>query len=228
MGMKQKGVEEKVSTKHRERMSKMKESFSLGDLGLFGAVDIGKDACWWDYGQLKWYAMNNVKLMNNDPEAKLMMKFFNITSHQMNSTVGKNVNVDTKSCLFSSKIASGSVTKSILSSVDASHVEADNAIIINCTAKKIVAPKGSVIYNVIDSSDEGIVLSKEGEVLVSVTDEAGDCMLLRSNMDTCGGKAWKVKLDGNDMSFEAVHAKNMNADVVKIEAKRKILHSQAS
>ena len=30
--------------------------------GLFGAVDIGQGAYWWDYGQLKLYFANNVRV----------------------------------------------------------------------------------------------------------------------------------------------------------------------
>jgi hypothetical protein len=31
-------------------------------LGLFGAVDIGQGAYWWDYGQLKLYYNNNIRV----------------------------------------------------------------------------------------------------------------------------------------------------------------------
>merc|ERR1712154_17206 len=202
-------------------MNNMKYRFKLGNMGLFGAVDVGKDACWWDYGQLKKYALNNQKLLSNDPESLLMMKFFNITSRQMNSTV-KNVQMDQYSCIFSSKLSSCSITKSLLANVQASHVQASNSIIVNCTAKNIVAPNRCILYNVADDSQEGIILTKEGEVLVSVVDESGNTMLLRSNLDICGGKAWKTILDGNTLSFEDVHSLNINVDVVKIEAKRKI------
>jgi hypothetical protein len=35
--------------------------FTVG-LGLFGAVDIGQGAYWWDYGQLKLYFANNIRV----------------------------------------------------------------------------------------------------------------------------------------------------------------------
>ena len=31
-------------------------------MGLFGAVDIGQGAYWWDYGQLKLYFTNNIRV----------------------------------------------------------------------------------------------------------------------------------------------------------------------
>jgi len=225
--MNQKGVDAEVSKLHHQRMSKLKSSLQLGELGLFGAVDVGKDAAWWDYGLLKKYAFNNNKLKDDTPESLLMKKFLGMTSSSMNSTVGSDVKVDDKSCLFSSKVStSGSITNSILASVTSPHVEADQAIIINCTASKIVAPKNSILYNII--SDKPIILEKEGEVLVSVTDSNGDATLLRSNMDTCGGKAWKILLDGNDLSFEGIHEKNKDADIVKIEELRQNAYLKVS
>lgn len=28
-------------------------------MGVFGAVNVGDEACWWDYGQLRLYRTNN-------------------------------------------------------------------------------------------------------------------------------------------------------------------------
>ena len=54
--MGQKGVDASVSTAHHARMTKMKASFDLSSgMGLFGAVDVGSAAAWWDYGQVKLY-----------------------------------------------------------------------------------------------------------------------------------------------------------------------------
>ena len=49
-------------------------------MGLFGAVDIGTDACWWDYGQLKWYLKNNLMLTAQTEEAAAMRRFFGIVT----------------------------------------------------------------------------------------------------------------------------------------------------
>lgn len=227
--MKQKGEDEEESKAHHQRMAKMKASLKLEEsLGLFGAVDVGKDAAWWDYGMLKKYAFNNNKLKESTTESKLMKQFFGMTSPTMNSDIGSNVKTDDKSCIFSSKAKTGSISNSILASVQSPHIEATDAIIINCTASKIIAPKNSILYNIISDSPDGIVIEKEGEVLVSVTDSDGTSSLLRSNMDTCGGKAWKIVLDGNELSFEGVHEKNKEADVVKIEEIRQSLYKKVS
>jgi len=90
---------------------------------------------------------------------------------------------------------------------------------VNCAAKKITAGKGCILYNLIDDSEGGIVAT-DGQVMVAVTDEAGSSKLLQSRMDIDGGKAWKQKLDVNEMSFEDVHKSNKNANIREIAKKR--------
>jgi hypothetical protein len=225
--MGQKGVDAETSVKHHERMSKMKESFDLGKLGLFGAVDVGNDACWWDYGLLKLYSQNNLKFLDTDKNSDLLREFFGVTSKQNNSTIGDGVKVDEISLISSSKIKSGSISNSVLAGVEAVDVTIDGAIVVNCTAKKIVAPKNCILYNLIDDSEEGII-ANEGDVIVSVTDESGKMMDLRSKHSICGGQAWKEKVEGNDMTFEEVMIKNFNSNVTEIEKKRSELFKKTS
>ena len=226
--MTQKGVDQETSRKHHERMSLMKSKFDLGDMGLFGAVDVGKDACWWDYGLLRLYSTNNLKLLEESEDADLLRKFLGLTAKQMNSNVADGVVVDDACCLFSCNIRDkGQIVNSVLSSVDSMEVVADGAIIVNCTAKKIRAKNGAILYNLVSDSDEGIV-ADEGDVIVSVTDEDGSQMLLRSKMSICGGKAWKEIVLDNTISFEGVHENNKEANVSKIERVRKELSKKAS
>ena len=84
-----------------------------------------------------------------------------------------------------------------------------------------------VLYNLVSESEDGIVAG-DGEVIVSVSDVSGSSMLLKSKTNICGGDAWKVKLDGNSMSFEDVHLQNRDADITIIEKKRKELFMKAT
>ncbi len=56
---------------HHERMQAMLKAFQAqpdyAGLGLFGAVDIGQGAYWWDYGQLKLYFANNIRVTEVRP-----------------------------------------------------------------------------------------------------------------------------------------------------------------
>jgi hypothetical protein len=217
--MKQKGTDESESKAHYDRMSRMKASFDLGSLGLFGAVDVGSDACWWDYGQLALYSKNTLLLLEEASQSSdLLKKFLNVTEHQVSSDL-VNVQVDDKSYLFASKVKSGSIVNSLIANVAVGELNANGAIVVNCAAKKITAGEGAILYNLIDESDEGITAAA-GEIKVAVTEESGKSMTLTSRMDIDGGEAWKQKLDANELSFEDVHKKNKNANICEIAKKR--------
>jgi hypothetical protein len=215
--MKQKGVEEDVSKAHHARMNAMKDKFDMGDMGVFGAVDVGKSASWWDYGQLKLYSDNSLLILEEGKDAELLHKFLGVTEKHINSSLD-GVTVDGISRTFATKAKSGSIANSVLSNVQANEIQADGAIIVNCVAKSIKAGKGAILYNLIDEGD-GIVAS-DGEVIVAVSDESGTSMLLKSRMDIDGGKAWKEKLEMNTASFVEVHKKNQDANIQEIEKKR--------
>lgn len=223
--MKQKDVDEAESKGHFDRMQAMKARFlsaTAGDkMGLFGAVDVGKDACWWDYGQLKLYSANCLLLLEKSPQADLLRQFLGLDSatRQFEASVGSTT-VDDVSYVFSSKVGGGSIKESLLANVAAASVEADGAIIVNCASgKSIVAGKGAILYNLIDESGDGIV-AEPGQIIVGVTDESGDSFQLKSRIDIDGGKVWKECLDLNSSSFEAVHKTNFNANIGEISRKR--------
>lgn len=225
--MKQKGVHVEESKAHHARMAKMKASFDCEGLGLFGAVDVGNEACWWDYGLLKLYAANNLKFLEEDESSDLLRKFFGVTDKQMYSVIGEEVIVDDKSLISACKFKRGKIEESVMAGVEAVEIQSSGAIIVNCAARKIVAGKNAILYNIIDESEEGIV-ALDGDVIVSVTDESGEMMELRSKHSICGGKAWNDKVEGNTMTFEEVMIKNFGSNVTMIEEKRKELYKKTS
>lgn len=225
--MDQKGTDPAVSKSHYERISKMISSFDLGGLGLFGAVDVGKDACWWDYGQLILYSKNSLLLLDDSPSAVLLRQFLGIDSHLV-GCVADGVTFDDITYAFDTKANSGGVKKSVIFGVRATELNLDGAIVVNCVAKKISAGAGAILYGIVDVSDDGIV-ADPGQVMVAVTEEDGSSMILKSRMDIDGGKAWKQVLEGlNTVSFENVHEKNKMANIGAIQMKRQELYDKAA
>jgi hypothetical protein len=173
------------------------------------------------------YFANNHKFLDTDENSDLLRKFFGVEDHHMNTFIGFGCKVDEKSYLSMCQVITGNIQESIMAGVNVRDINADGAIIVNCTARKIVAGKNSILYNLIDDSEEGIVAAS-GDVIVSVTDESGEMMELRSKHSICGGKAWKEKVAGNHMSFEEVMIKNTGANISKIEKKRQELYKRTS
>ena len=127
----QKGIDEAESKSHYERMKAFSNKFDKGStLGLFGAVDVGRDACWWDYGQLKLYSKNSLLLLDDtNSESALLRKFLSV---QDGPVFGKYQGADlVHSYAFASNIASGSVKDSLLCQVTTKELISDGAIIVN-------------------------------------------------------------------------------------------------
>ena len=220
MGQKDVGAEE--SRAHYKRIANMMKSFDMGTKGLFGAVDVGGSACWWDYGQLKWYQKYCLRMRDADDEAQLMRKFYGVTLGVQASSVGASV--DGASCVSKCNIASGSIVASVLMDVDAECVEADGAILVGVTAGgKVVAPRGAIVYNVTAPGD---LILTEKDVQVGVFDTKGKMKLMRSASDVDGGKAWKKVVNGNGESFESVYKANLTTDVSLVEVASRATHEE--
>ena len=90
--------------------------------------------------------------------------------------------------------------KSLLSNVAAGELQVSNSLLVNVSAKKIVG-SGGILYNVVDDSEDGIVLT-EGDVRADIITGSGEKVSMKTNLSQDSGKAWKITLDGNDRSFE--------------------------
>jgi hypothetical protein len=123
------------------------------------------------------------------------------------------------------KKSCGSIKNSVLCNVKCHHIEADGCILINVTADSIVAKPGSVIYNIVDDSDEGLDVSN-GQVLAGVFSSDGSQMLMKSTTNIDGGRAWERQLEWNPKTFEDVYM--MNTDANPIDLERSITQAHTS
>ncbi len=94
-------------------------------------------------------------------------------------------------------------------------MEASGAVLMNVVAQRIVAPMRNIIYNVVDTSEEGLVL-KPGDILVGVHDETGYQRLVYSNLDVDGGTAWNEILRDGQPSFAQLYKSNSVIDIEKV------------
>ena len=173
--------------------------------GLFGAVDVGDNCYWWDYGQLKFY-LDAVLLLARpagDTEAEMARQFFGCGL----TASGDAVVTD---CAFPETTAK--VSASVLANVHvAGAVEAKGAVLVNVSARSVKAGPGCILYNV--CSNEDIVMA-DGDVRVGVftEDAAAPYFEMKSRIDIDSGKAFKDTLPGNTRSFQDVYDLNADAD----------------
>ncbi|TMW56942.1 hypothetical protein Poli38472_002867 [Pythium oligandrum] len=215
--MQQKGVSKIESASHYERIAGMYKRFEetrSQKLGLFGCVDVGSDVYWWDYGQLKLYLKNNCLVTQPGVEADCLRKFLGINDTLEHSSVGEETSIEAATVL-NCEITRGTIKHSVLSGVVAREVNAEGSILINVTAHSINAPR-CVLYNVTSEDAEGLDL-EEGTVLVGVLLPTGEKVVMRSNLEVCGGTAWKTILEENEHSFENIYDLNAHANVSQLE-----------
>ena len=227
--MKKKGEPEDEARKDYARIERVQAAVQAASpgskLGMFGGCTVGAKCCWWDYGQLPLFTNSMALLRSDSDEAGLYRRFLGIGGRTHRSEVGE-CTVAADSVVQGCKFAGGSVSDSVACNVQAGTIEAAGAVLINVTAKKIVAPPGAVIYNVCDDSDDGIVVG-EGVACVGVWDEAGACFLMKTMAAEDQKKHWSTKIEkfGNAKSYEEVYLSNMDTNVVEVEAKRDAKHA---
>ena len=133
---------------------------------------------------------------------------------------GKCTEVNRENCKVQ---GDSSVEKSLLSNVVAAEVNVSNALLVNVSAKKIKG-SGGILYNVVDDSEDGITLN-DGDVRADIVTASGEKISMKTNLSQDSGKAWKIKLDGNDRSFEDIYKMNLQADLMAAFAKAKEMHA---
>eukprot|EP00282_Hemiselmis_andersenii_P035421 CAMPEP_0169442256 /NCGR_PEP_ID=MMETSP1042-20121227/8730_1 /TAXON_ID=464988 /ORGANISM="Hemiselmis andersenii, Strain CCMP1180" /LENGTH=522 /DNA_ID=CAMNT_0009553415 /DNA_START=109 /DNA_END=1677 /DNA_ORIENTATION=- len=204
--------------KHFARLSKFVDKFKKDNPcdGMLGCISTGASCYWWDYGQVTLYAKNNLLATKDTPEAHALRTFLQIKSRS--TLKAADVSVDGKSVVMGCKVDKGSIKESVCSTVECPSVDVEGCVLVNVSAKKIKA-RDAIIYNVVDTSDDGIeMVGGGGEVRADVFMPKRDKIILRSNLETDGGKAWKVKTAGNSMSFEEVYEANGCVDIIEAQA----------
>ena len=131
----------------------------LRNSSVLGAVPIGQNCYWWDYGQLKLYRQNVLLAKEDNAEAAIYRKFLKVAGLAngigSDSTVNETAVKD--SLVVLSRIGKGSVESSVLSKCNIGEVNVKNSVLVNVTAAKVEG-EGLVLYNVSDNSEAGLVL----------------------------------------------------------------------
>lgn len=240
--MSRKGMSTADASKHWQRMRTFAKKTFKGSPHLFGAVDVGSKPYWWDYGQLQYYVANNMKLTDcgagaaaDTEEAAAMRQFFQVpstaaaASHvDAASKVAESAELSGGSVVLGSTLGGGRATRCVVVNCNIGHLEAENCILMNVTAPRVVV-KGGVIYNASEVDPKALELA-DGTVAVDIallkgaTQGSGfDAVRIFSHTGTCGGKSWKKKVHSNAHTFEDIYLKNGAADVA---AAAKFLASQ--
>ncbi|MCB1135111.1 MAG: hypothetical protein KDK78_02480 [Chlamydiia bacterium] len=222
--MQERSKDQETLRAHYERMQEFKLRL-LHDhpgMGLLGAVDIGKDALWWDYGQIPLYIENNRKLLGSDDESRYMRYFFGVPPR---STWDGAVDAD-GSVGLNCRIGSGRIRNSVLVGVHAEHIQVEDAVIIDTVAPSIEANR-SLIYN---ATDNERIYARPNTVRADVfIDPPRRHLKMYTDMNRDASSSWSQRISGNPMTFEELYDLNTHVDMERanlfaVRAKGRALH----
>lgn len=217
--MAQKGEDPAFSRAHYRRMSAFARRFLADhpEFSLFGAVDIGLQSYWWDYGQLIYYYRNNQLLTRQTPEAAAMRRFFQISADAGNQPAHGSLDCDAHSIVQGCTIQSGRIRNSVLINVRADHIDVEDAVLIQVAAPAVKG-KGCLLYRV---SDAAPVQMDERAVRADVFLPEAAAYRFQTSLDRDGGADWYTCLPNNPMSYDEMRLLNAELDIVAaVEARR--------
>jgi len=205
-------------------------------LRFFGAVETGQDMHWWDYGRLELYLTNNLLATESSASAQALRHFLGAANRVQQSDVGP-VAIASTAVVLGCSIRGGTVgPHAVLVNVNAPYVDVDDVVLVNVSSHRPIVGKKGVLYNVVDTDKAGSLCAGGGEVRADVfvpgqgqqvpegSPAPGRQIVIRSTLDTDGGKAWKQKLAMNEYSFEGVHTLNKDVDVSRAQELAASLH----
>jgi hypothetical protein len=189
--MASKGDDEATARAYHQRIAEFAAPFRPR---LFGAVDIGADSYWWDYGQLRYYRANNLRLLDDDDEAAAMRQFFGIPG-----TTNGNV-------LLNSRVK-GDIRNSLLVNVKADRLDIENCVLVAVDVPELHARDG-IFYNVANSA---AICANDGAVIAMTHYPGRPPIVMHTDIHRDGGKDWHEQLPGNALSYDALHRVNQDA-----------------
>lgn len=190
-----KDIGEDKLVEHYNRMQNFKMRFSrIYGNNIFGVVDVGGDTFWWDYGTVQSYLYNNLKLCNQDLEAKAMKAFFKLDNPVNNS-----------------RVRLSRIHNSVVMGVTADQLRISNSILINTD---INAFEGSncLMYNVIDDTSVTYPSNTVRADILIPADRQVIKMFTTRERD--GKNDWKERLPNNPYTYEELYNLTHNIDPV--------------
>merc|ERR1712023_385106 len=159
---------------------------------------------------------NNLVLTEQNASAAALRVFLRLAPSdggtQQANKLGAGVTVEPGAVVLNCKIGAGKIgAKAVLCNVSAPSVDVDSSVLMNVTSATPIVGRGGMLYNVVHEASEGELLCKD--VRADVFLPGGEQHKMHSTLETDGGKAWKLQVNGNPMSFEGIYKTNSKLDV---------------
>lgn len=189
--------------KHWNRMQKFKARLvqKLQPQIFIGASKMGEAALWWDYGNLKSYYENSLKLTENGLEGQSLKKLFAIPDKNENHIQKSDLQIE-NSILINCSIHHGQIKNSVLIDVIANEVNAQHSVLINSSAQVIEANE-AILYNCLEN---GTIKALSNQIRAdNFSKEHGHIRFFNTIHPHL---SWDQPVEGNPLSFKDLHQMN--------------------
>lgn len=166
---------------------------------LLGDKDLGEGTFWWDYGRLKLYYQNLMKLLQNSSEAKLMRHFFGIAENDIKDIEKEGLQVK-NSILLDCRVK-GTIENSFLMMVRGEELDIKDTAIIDSKVPRLHACRG-LVYNSLEL--EGLSLEKDGVVADCFIPQKGR-VRVKTTLNRDGKQDWQARIGKNFYSYQDLH-----------------------
>ncbi len=217
-----KGTDQESADRHFRRMTAFTEKLTAAhpEVGLFGAVNVGVESCWWDYGQVPFYMNNNLMMTAEGIEADAVRHFFQCDERRGACELGAELDVDSASCILGSTLGVGRIRRSLVLGTFLGQVDIEDSVLINVTAPAVTA-RSCLLYNLAESQELRIV---EGTVRADAFIPGSGRHTMQTQLRSDGGKDWFTALPGNDLSYADLHRLNMEVNTLEAEGMAQAEH----
>lgn len=181
-----------------ERMQIVKEHLQKEtEAPVFGVQNIGGDALWWDFGNLKSYYNNLMgSLFSDDRHGEKLAEILQLKEYY---------HPESNSIIINCHIDELHIRNSILVNVTGRRVLAQDSIVVNAVVDEL-ATSEALIYNV---SDRGPVELARGEVRADIFfEEPPHQVTFYSSINRNNKDDWKIRLPKNQYAFEEIYQIN--------------------
>ena len=187
-----------------ERIKKIRRNFiqKTGRKRIIGEKNLGEKTLWWDYGHLKIYYLNFLKLLKRTAEGEAAREFFETEKYWIKRKIAKNLKI--KNCLLiNSEIEKGEIENVVLVDSKIQKAKIKNGVIISTQAKGILAPKGKLVKNILlyNVKEEGRMKVLPAEVVTDIIPGEGTKIRMRTSLLRDGKRDWQVRLPRNIFAY---------------------------
>jgi len=199
--------EEGGSEIYWERIKKIRRNFiqKTGKKRIIGGKNLGEKTFWWDYGNLKIYFMNLLKLIKKTDEGEAAREFFDAGKYLIKRKVAKGLKIK-NSILINSEIGGGKIENVVLVGSKILWAKIKNGVIISTQAKGVFTQRGKLVRDILlyNVKEDANVKTLPAEVVTDIVPGEGTKIRMRTSLLRDGKRDWQVRLPKNIFAYSEI------------------------